>query len=157
MPNSNHGFFYSFDLGAAHFIALSSEFYLYPQIWDGANSDPIQLAFGRFKSLLTINKRVTINWKATANRDKVPWIIVFAHRPMYCTNKGAADNCTQKSDYTFRDGFSNGSFGIEKVLYEYGVDLYFGSHQHVYERFWPIYNHTVHLVFDAFIQLCNCF
>jgi hypothetical protein len=61
---------------------------------------------------------------------------------MYCTNiKG--DQCKKAID-EFRDGFYfNGTYGIEKVLYEYGVDLYIGAHEHVYERFWPIYNKTV--------------
>lgn len=61
---------------------------------------------------------------------------------MYCTNT-YGDECKRPLD-TFRDGFPlNASFGIEQVLYENGVDMYIGSHQHVYERFWPIYKRTV--------------
>ncbi|KAI6189505.1 hypothetical protein M3Y97_00015700 [Aphelenchoides bicaudatus] len=129
-PGSDHGLFYSFDLGAAHFIALSSEFYYY-------------LQYG------TEQLKTQYNWllndlkEANANRKNVPWIVVYGHRAMYCTNKLGIE-CKLNIDI-FRDGFvPNGSFGIEKLLYDYGVDMYIGAHQHVYERFWPIYNKTVY-------------
>ncbi|KAI6224400.1 Purple acid phosphatase [Aphelenchoides fujianensis] len=35
---------------------------------------------------------------------------------------------------------TSGRYGLEKVLYNYGVDLYIGAHQHNYEVFYPIYN-----------------
>ena len=32
---------------------------------------------------------------ANKNRAKVPWVIVFGHRPMYCSNDDG-DDCTKK-------------------------------------------------------------
>jgi hypothetical protein len=38
MPHTDHGLFYSFDLGAAHFIVISSEFYYY---WEQYGKDQL--------------------------------------------------------------------------------------------------------------------
>lgn len=34
-------------------------------------------------------------------------------------------------------------FGLESLLYEFGVDLALWAHEHSYERLWPVYNRTV--------------
>ena len=39
------------------------------------------------------------------------------------------------------------AYGIEELLYKYGVDLHIQAHEHSYERFWPVYDLKVHGVF----------
>ncbi|KAI6236622.1 Purple acid phosphatase [Aphelenchoides besseyi] len=130
MPETDHNFFYSFDLGAAHFIALSSEFYFY-------------LNYGKDQLSTQWNWLLNDLKKANKNREQVPFIIVYSHRSFYCTDI-PANECRKKHD-VLRDGFPpNGEFGLERIFHKYGVDLYIGAHEHNYERFWPIYNFTVH-------------
>jgi hypothetical protein len=35
------------------------------------------------------------------------------------------------------------AYGVEDLLYKYGVDVHFQAHEHSYERMWPVYNLTV--------------
>ena len=35
------------------------------------------------------------------------------------------------------------AYGLEKLLYEHGVDLEVWAHEHNYERFWPVYDRKV--------------
>lgn len=71
----------------------------------------------------------------------MPWIIVFGHRSMYCTD--TEGNCDY-NEHRVRAGIDeNGTFGLEKLFYSMGVDLILGGHEHNYERFWPMYNFTV--------------
>ena len=41
-----------------------------------------------------------------------------------------------------RTGGSSGVDGLEDIFYEFGVDLYFAGHEHVYERFGRTYQST---------------
>ncbi|KAL3985516.1 Iron/zinc purple acid phosphatase-like protein C family protein [Acanthocheilonema viteae] len=130
MPNSEHNFFYSFDLGAAHFIAISTEFYYFTEYGS------IQIA-NQWKWLNDDLKR------ASANRDKYPWIITMGHRPMYCSNYDF-DDCT-RYESRIRSGMpGTHRYGLEKLFYTYGVDLEIWAHEHSYERMWPLYNRTVY-------------
>ena len=69
-----------------------------------------------------------------------PWVVAFGHRPMYCSN-GDGDDCT-KEDSKVRTS------GLEALFYEGGVDLSFEAHEHSYERMFPVYNNTVHNVYN---------
>ncbi|VDO06659.1 unnamed protein product [Brugia timori] len=130
MPNSEHNLFYSFDLGTAHFIAISTEFYYFTEYGS------IQIA-NQWKWLTEDLKR------ASANRDKYPWIITMGHRPMYCSNYDS-DDCT-KYESRIRSGVpGTHRYGFEKLFYTYGVDLEIWAHEHSYERMWPLYNRTVY-------------
>ena len=35
------------------------------------------------------------------------------------------------------------AYGMEDLLYKYGVDLHLTAHEHSYERIWPTYNLVV--------------
>uniref|UniRef100_A0A8R1XYB0 Purple acid phosphatase n=1 Tax=Onchocerca volvulus TaxID=6282 RepID=A0A8R1XYB0_ONCVO len=130
MPNSEHNFFYSFDLGAAHFIAISTEFYYFTEYGSAQITN-------QWKWLTEDLKRASIN------RDKYPWIITMGHRPMYCSNYDF-DDCT-KYESLIRSGMpGTHNFGLEKLFYTYGVDLEIWAHEHSYERMWPLYNRTVY-------------
>uniref|UniRef100_A0A915D374 Purple acid phosphatase n=1 Tax=Ditylenchus dipsaci TaxID=166011 RepID=A0A915D374_9BILA len=129
MPNSEHNLFYSFDLGAAHFIAFSTEFYFY---WNyGFEQIAVQWEW-LIKDLQ----------KANANRKSVPWIITMGHRPMYCSTFDR-DDCTFYNSL-IRTGLPVvHAFALEKLFYEYGVDLELWAHEHTFERMYALYNRTV--------------
>lgn len=66
----------------------------------------------------------------------------MGHRPMYCSNDDK-DDCTHNETLT-RVGLPFlHLFGLEDLLYNYGVDLEIWAHEHSYERLWPIYNKQV--------------
>lgn len=130
MPNSDHNLFYSFDLGDAHFIAISTEFYFYTNYGWQQISNQWQWLMKDLKN-------------AAENRDKRPWIITMGHRPMYCSDFDG-DDCTQY-DSLIRTGLPiTHAYALEKLFYTYGVDLMLWAHEHSYERMWPLYNRTVY-------------
>ena len=79
---------------------------------------------------------------------------------MFCTDLWSYE-CRQPRD-VLRNGFPpDGRFGLEPLFREFGVDLFIGARkrrasasahaegatlidEHSYERFWPLYNFTVH-------------
>ncbi|CAD5226353.1 unnamed protein product [Bursaphelenchus okinawaensis] len=130
MPNTDHNLFYSFDLGKVHFVAISTEFYFYGKQYGNQSIET------QFNWLIEDLK------KAQTNRKEIPWIIVFGHRSMYCTDL-QGDECRREHD-VIREGVDEkGSYGLEKLFYDNGVDVYFGAHEHNYERFYPIYQFQV--------------
>lgn len=54
---------------------------------------------------------------------------------MYCSTTDG-DDCTHRT--------SKVRHALEDLLYENGVDLAIWAHEHIYERLWPVYNHTVY-------------
>jgi len=127
MPGDGGDMFYSFDLGPVHFIAVSTEFYYF-------------LNFG-IKQVLAQYQWLESDL-ARVNRDITPWIVIFGHRPMYCTNDDR-DDCTKYETRT-RTGLPLLHWwGLEDLLIKYGVDLGVWAHEHSYERLYPIYNRTV--------------
>jgi len=172
MVDYNENMYYSVDVGPIHFIAFSTEHYF-------SLEDPfVGIQYEWF-----INDLI----QANQNRAKVPWIIMYGHRPMYCSNislrppvegfrdeaqrqkrreyedlaqqkfMAGADNKFNRADpppsqdcsseaEQIRDGFDWFGvriFGVEKLLYDYGVDLYICGHEHSYERMFPVYNGKV--------------
>ena len=131
MPNdvNSSKMFYSFNLGPAHIISFSTEYYFdlqygVKQIWE------------QWKWLREDLK------KANKNRNIHPWIITMGHKPMYCSNNTTAD-CTN-NESVIRTGLPFfKAFGLEKLFYENGVDLTLWAHQHSYERLWPLYDRRV--------------
>ncbi|XP_074659811.1 acid phosphatase type 7-like [Tubulanus polymorphus] len=132
MPNTpgRDNMYYSFDVGPVHFIAINTEIYYY-KISD-------------LKQIYSQHKWVEndlIEATKPQNRAVRPWIIMLGHRPMYCGNRDN-DMCT-KNENLVRNGYW-GVFGLEKLLYSYGVDLAIWAHEHSYERLWPIYDFKVY-------------
>lgn len=123
--------FYSFDMGPIHFVAISTEvFFDSDQIYGHVHAH--QLEF--------LEQDLA---KANQNREAVPWIVVYGHRPMYCSpnvynsSRTDTDDCHSQTSLV-RDGFL-GVDGYELRLRKYGVDLAVWGHEHAYERLWPTY------------------
>ncbi|XP_033755251.1 acid phosphatase type 7-like [Pecten maximus] len=112
---------YSYNVGPVHFISFSSEVYFMH------NSEYICMQFYWLLDDLT---------KANQNRDKQPWIVAMAHRPMYCSNDDV-DDCTG-GIFGYRV-----KHGLEDLFYAQGVDLILQAHEHSYERLWPVYKDRV--------------
>jgi len=129
MPGKGAGLMYSFDIGRAHFVVFSTEFYFYTQYgW--------QQIVNQYQWLEEDLK------KATANRDRVPCIITLGHRPMYCANYHT-DDCA-KYENIVRGGLpGTHQYALEPLFYKYGVDLELWGHEHSYERMFPLYNRTL--------------
>jgi len=136
MPGDESGsgtnLYSSFNVGNVHFVSISTELYFYNDYY---TADHIGQQYNWLKNDLI---------KANTHRADHPWIIVFGHRPMYCsldTNDGQ-DICTLDTT-NIRDGvsFTGGKrqYGLEALLQEMGVDFFLSGHMHSYERLWPTY------------------
>lgn len=132
MPGHTDSIMYSFNLGPIHFISISTEVYYFMNY--GIKSLVFQYEWLE-SDLIEAN--------LPENRQKRPWIVLMGHRPMYCSDDDN-DDCTNHVTLT-RIGlpFLN-MFGLEKLLYNYGVDLEIWAHEHSYERLWPIYDYKVY-------------
>lgn len=132
MPGGSESLMYSFDLGPLHIISISTEVYYFMNF----GIKPIVFQYQWLeKDLIRAN--------LPENRENHPWIIVMGHRPMYCslTDK---DDCTHHETIT-RVGIPFLHwFGLEQLLYNYGVDIEIWAHEHIYQRLWPIYDYKVY-------------
>ncbi|KAJ8046055.1 Acid phosphatase type 7 [Holothuria leucospilota] len=125
MFEETENLWYSWDIGPAHIIFLSTEVYFYTKY--GLNPISQQRDW-----LVADLKKANL----PEMRQQRPWIITVGHRPPYCSDVG--DNqCEDLYAETVRGAF-------EDILYNYGVDLSFWAHEHNYERFWPLYNKKVY-------------
>jgi len=96
--------------------------------------------------------------KASNNRHKTPWIIVYGHRPFYCSDdtflkeqKLTRKLKSEKDCIKNADRLKNGiyilgqrKYGLESLFRDYGVDLYLCGHEHSYERLFPVYQEQVY-------------
>ncbi|KAH9527597.1 Acid phosphatase type 7 [Dermatophagoides farinae] len=124
--------FYSFNIGPAHVIGFSSEFYYYTEY--GVSQIHNQFEWLE-QDLIEANK--------PENRAKHPWIITMAHRPMYCSTADD-DDCTENESILRKGIPIVNAYGLEDLFYKYGVDIIFGAHEHTYERLFPVYNRKVY-------------
>ncbi|KAM4696394.1 LOW QUALITY PROTEIN: acid phosphatase type 7 [Rhinophrynus dorsalis] len=131
MPGSTEGLWYSWDLGPAHIISLSTEVYFYLKYGK-------ELVAEQYKWLQKDLQEAS----SPSSRSQRPWIITMGHRPMYCSNYDK-DDCLQH-ETVVRRGIFDGQFGLRGLFYKYGVDLEIWAHEHSYERLWPVYNYTVY-------------
>eukprot|EP01090_Pellita_catalonica_P009162 TRINITY_DN20223_c0_g1_i1.p1 TRINITY_DN20223_c0_g1~~TRINITY_DN20223_c0_g1_i1.p1 ORF type:complete len:390 (-),score=36.77 TRINITY_DN20223_c0_g1_i1:148-1317(-) len=72
--------------------------------------------------------------KAESQRHIRPWIIVYGHRPMYCSNSPADDGWFLDC-HAFAPGFRK---VIEPLFQKYSVDLYMCGHMHDSELIYPV-------------------
>lgn len=131
---NNH--FYSLDIGPAHIIIFSTEFYYYTR-WGW---EQIRWQYRWLEDELI---------RANQNRKERPWIIVMGHRPFYCLVAG--DKCNRKT--LERGPIKNGvhydktkksqlNYGLEDLFYKYGVDLQLYGHEHFFVRFYPVHKNV---------------
>lgn len=132
MPNGNESPMYSFNVGPLHIISISTEVYYFVNY----GIKPLVFQYQWLENDLA-------KANLPENREKQPWIIVMGHRPMYCSNDDN-DDCTRNETFT-RVGLPFFKFfGLEELLYNYGVDLEIWAHEHSYERLWPIYDYKIY-------------
>jgi Calcineurin-like phosphoesterase/Iron/zinc purple acid phosphatase-like protein C len=138
-------FWYSFDYGLAHFIALDGETdFPYspecPSVRDVTINETLPKEnetfvtdsgpFGHIDNNEWKNNSAyqQIQWLQqdlpSLNRKKTPWIIAISHRPMYSSQ-------TSSYQLNVRNAF-------ELPLLQYKVDAYLSGHIHWYERVTPM-------------------
>ena len=125
LPGLPNNFWLSFDLGIAHFASVSTECYFI----EGCPA--IQAAW--LEADLAA---------AAARRADRPWLIVFAHRSVYCS----CDNDCDSAATIVREGvLVNGTrmWGLEPLLNRFGVDLFLNAHEHNFERNYAVFNSTL--------------
>lgn len=105
---SDSDYWHSFDYGPIHFVGFSTEHDY------SAGSEQYQWLESDLGD-------------AVQNREQVPWIIVYGHKPMYTSH----DDATHDEDAELRAD-------LEALFVESGVDLVFWGHDHFYERTWPV-------------------
>jgi acid phosphatase type 7 len=113
MPGTK--FYHTFTTGYVRFVAVHTEAFL---------TETYML-----NSMLAFVKQ-TLN-RSPDDKAKYPWVVVFGHRPMYCTCKASKETCTTEADTIKKS--------LEGLLYQYNVDLYVNGHIHNYQRTCPVY------------------
>ncbi|XP_078618269.1 uncharacterized protein LOC144885921 isoform X2 [Branchiostoma floridae x Branchiostoma japonicum] len=109
---SSSPYYFSFDYLGVHFVGISTEHDM-----RGNSSQHRWLE----QDLRT----------ADLNRARTPWILVFGHRPLYCSSAALwTTRCTTEAREYRSD--------IEELFVRYHVDVYVCGHNHQYERSWPV-------------------
>jgi len=62
---------------------------------------------------------------------------------MYCSTADG-DDCKNQNDILRTGLLEIQAYGIEDLLFKYGVDLNLVAHGHNYERLWPVYDEEVY-------------
>ncbi|KIJ60135.1 hypothetical protein HYDPIDRAFT_99288 [Hydnomerulius pinastri MD-312] len=134
VSGGNGNFWYSFDHGLAHFIALDTETDLpeglqSPDEYGGSDAGADSGPFGYPDQQLDWFEKDL----ASVDRTKTPWIVVGLHRPWYiASTKNSSSNVCLACQTAF-----------EPLMVKYGVDLYMQGHIHAYERNKPMANYSV--------------
>jgi hypothetical protein len=123
----DHGMWYSFRRGNAHFAVIDTESD-YP---DAATTPSTRVGGGRgggFGDQLAWLERDLSTARADPN---VSWLIVVGHRPAYASKR---TEWPPNSQEHVRSAF-------EPLFARHGVDLYLAGHVHFYERLRPLLAH----------------
>ena len=145
---SNTSRYFSSTLGLVHMVALDFNLYY----GDDACGAPCREA-----QLQWVQRDLAL---AVANRDSVPWIVLGAHYPLFCTGCGNNEvtaryyasaeaevhgNCNATAEHLLGKGGGRGLSGASAelvadyapILQRFGVDLFMAGHWHYYESLWP--------------------
>lgn len=132
MPGKTESLYYSFDMGPVHFIGISTELYYFLNYGIKALANQYEWLVNELREA---NK--------SENRAVRPFIVVFGHRPMYCSNDDSRFTCRDETTFV-RTGLPiTHLYGLEELFLNSGVDVSIWAHQHSYERLWPIYNFEI--------------
>jgi len=112
-----NGTFHSFDVGLMHVAMVSSEVYFSVQPHSAGLA--IEQAMWLESDLKAVDRAVT------------PFVVLGLHQPFYCSPNDDKDDCHQVASLV--------RIGLEKIIYEGGVDVVFQAHEHAYERNYPVY------------------
>ncbi len=108
--------YYAVDYGNVHLISLNTE---------EKNRDGTFLFDGKGAQFEWLEKDLKAN--------KLPWVIVYFHKPPY--TKGSHDSDKEDDLIRMRKN-------VTPIFEKYKVDVVIAGHSHVYERTFPIRNHT---------------
>jgi len=141
---SGNNWWFSWDYvsgnASVHVVAINTEMY-YVYVDENPPPDYAQQRADQYAWL---------NADLAMARKTSDWVIVYGHRPMYCSDVDSFGDCT--SDATvLREGL-NGEYGMDDMIAQHHVDIYFTAHEHSYERIFPVWrgmldqqlNHTHH-------------
>jgi len=154
MPNVASGaqsdaMYYSWDVGCTHFISLNTESIIDTPYMDQRQIEWLEMDLKKFAERREAGKK----WRQIMNDALYDdadghassssasssscsyfapsFLVVYMHRPMYCSNSGGhGKRCTQDGVY-FRSL-------IEPLLVQFDVDLVVCGHNHNYERSTPV-------------------
>jgi len=108
--------FYSWNYGNTHFVAVDTENGIDTAEFTGQQVEWLS------------------NDLSSLDRSRYPWVILYGHRPFYCSNSNENQNlnfdCGLEASYLRNQ--------VEAVVNKYNVDVIFTAHEHNYERLWPI-------------------
>ncbi|CAG9313231.1 unnamed protein product [Blepharisma stoltei] len=113
MPNNN--FYYTWTSGYVRFLGIDTEAII-------ERTSEIGPMMGYIQSVLN---------RTQADKEAYPWLVVYAHRPLYCSSTAKAKACGSEAQI-LQDN-------LETLFYDYNVDLYVNGHVHNYERTTPVY------------------
>jgi len=107
-------FYYSFNYGPVHFLVYSSEH-----------------TFAEGTEQYEFIQKDLAAASTPAARAKQPWIVMWTHHPMYCSDLVTwEDRCL--------DNAAQYRGQIEKMMVAANVDLHLSGHNHQYERSFPV-------------------
>jgi len=126
--------YFSWNYGITHWIAYSTEVYFVYEAMEGHGG--VHRNFGPYPEIAKAQLKFIEEDLIEANkvRNEQPWIIVYGHRPMYCSDDDDDDCLKMRNQWRI---------DLENLFYKYGVDFVLEGHQHSYERLWPVYNGNV--------------
>ena len=113
------GIFHSFNVGYLHMIMVSSEVFFSVQPHSAG-------------LLIEQSEWLTADLKAV-DRSVTPFVALGLHQPFYCSANDDQDDCHQLVCAV--------RLGLEKIIYEGGVDIVFQAHEHG-ECFAPSFRHA---------------
>lgn len=98
--------YFSWNAGLVHFVAISTEIYF------TQSPEVVKAQYDFIDSDLRAANR---------NRSSAPWIVVYGHRPLYCSCDGDCDGDATR----VRNGILFGSESANSSVLKYGMEELF--------------------------------